>query len=287
MVAGSYEGGLRAVLPVVLIGLVWLITCSSRPPQAAASSREGSCEGPGLRDVAVLYAAGWACRLLVGGGFENPLTSSAMGLAPLAAILAVLALGRLPRGPAWLPAAAALCGEGLWSWLYASKTPVLAVLLAIGLKVMLDGRLRKNALRLGTVAGLGAVVFTLVQVWKNELSSIAEDVGRVDATYPAWAQPLLPVLRRFDLLSGTTDAVLLGPGQWVSTSVGQRLVRACCSFGTGPETLSRRARLGPGGAERTASRRGAARSRSRRAPAPRASSWPVMSGPSWRWRRWP
>ena len=114
VVAGSYEGGLRAVLPVVLIGLVSFLLVATTASRGLEP--RGIVRGAGLRDVAVLYAAGWACRLLVGGGFENPLTSSAMGLAPLAAILAVLALGRLSRGPAWLPrprrCAARGCGPG-------------------------------------------------------------------------------------------------------------------------------------------------------------------------------
>jgi hypothetical protein len=175
------------VLPVILVGLVAYVVVL-----VAASPR-----GPSWRVVqnlpvlplAVFYLLGWTCRLLLLSGVDNPVTSTAPGWRRWGPCWCVSRLGP-GRWATWDPVATVLAGEAAWSGLYASKTPVLAVLLALSLRLVMGGITRRNALGCsGWRPGQHGLRDGPVA---QERADTAQNLGRVDSTYPLWAQPLLP-----------------------------------------------------------------------------------------------
>ncbi|WP_411374119.1 hypothetical protein ACLH0K_13765 [Arthrobacter sp. MPF02] len=97
----------------------------------------------------------------------------------------------------------------------ASKTPLIAAILCVAIRVAILGWTRQRLRVVGWAATAAVLAFPLLQQLKlsADTSSI---LNEAEAGYPAIVQPVMPIIRRFDLFSAVTDATLFGPGGWMS-----------------------------------------------------------------------
>lgn len=106
--------------------------------------------------------------------------------------------------------------EFLWSYLSAVKAPIFSVLLWLALRRLVDNK--KFPLKsISLLAFISAVSFVVIQNVKTS-SGRLDDVSDIERYYPALVQPLLPVVRRFDLLNAASDASFAGAASWMNVS---------------------------------------------------------------------
>jgi hypothetical protein len=123
-----------------------------------------------------------------------------------------------------------LASELAYSVLVQSKTPVLSVVLF----AVIGFALRGWTLRRSTVIG-GVVAFVAVF---PTLQSLRQDAGlsaalaSADRRYPEFWRPLLPALRRFDLLSAATDAAYFPGDRWLGWDYLLRVLHGLVPFAT-------------------------------------------------------
>jgi hypothetical protein len=104
-------------------------------------------------------------------------------------------------------------GELIWSVLFSSKTPIIGFATVV---IVYFSILGFNKSRLTITALLALVTFFVFPLIQNLKSTeVASKVAQVDTYYPLWSQPLLPILRRFDLLSAVTDATYYRDTSWL------------------------------------------------------------------------
>lgn len=105
--------------------------------------------------------------------------------------------------------------ELAWSVLQASKTPFMAVLLILA--VRLFGKQGINLRRTALVAvSLGVLFFVGFGAIQNvkQSSSVSSEIATSTASYPSPVRPFIGQLRRFDMFSAVTDAYLKGSASW-------------------------------------------------------------------------
>ncbi|WKN48028.1 hypothetical protein [Nocardioides sp. Arc9.136] len=207
----GYAEALGAILPIVATGIVtfvitaWLF-CRHRIGQERASSRGTVRAGHAF----VLYGLGWAFRIV-------QQTVGATTLLETGAVIASVAAGvYLLYGPRLrtVPVIGLVVGELAWSAWDASKTPILALLLWLLIRLFADGRrLNLRIVLGGALAGLAAFqAITLVKVRVGTLSG----TDMVRERYPEAVQPFFAILARFDALQSSTDSYYAGPGSWLA-----------------------------------------------------------------------
>lgn len=231
---GDYFEGLQPVLTVVAVGLVAYIGMLfvARRLGAPDTQPNGSLSVMQIRVkpsfTCVMYTVGWLARLAVLAGLVNPVTSSLAGAASLGAGLAILGT-RWPKGRTRAALALVVAGELTWSLLIASKTPFLGVVLMAFIALAARGKLRPRIAVMLVAAGLTG--FLVLQWVKAEATTDSFSMAEVSRAYPSLVHPVLPIAQRFDLLSAATDAVFVGPGQWLTASeFGGRVAKGLLPF---------------------------------------------------------
>jgi hypothetical protein len=229
-IAGDgYAAGLTAVLPIVAFGLAayvaGLLVLTQRSRPASADRAPGSADrAPGSADrarfdwryVAAMYVLGWICRLALLDSIDNPATASIAGVAPLAvAILCICTAWNGASKPFKASALIAVAiGEGVYSVLIASKTPLMAFILFLVIGFGATLRSARPVIAVSVIC-VSLFSFSFVQTLKNDDRTNLE-LDAVTSTYPSVVRPMLPVLRRFDLQSAATDAYFAQPGRWIN-----------------------------------------------------------------------
>lgn len=211
----GYSRVLGETLPLIAFGLVCYTIIASVYTFIWGRFRV-SVDGSSDRIVAVfvaLFAVGNAARVLsISSGlqFLEVFTWFAT-----AGSIGILTYWRAETKRHTLVVMAFVLLVQLWgSFESGSKTPLMAALVALVIRASLAGG-RGNALRGLAVSVVAVVVsFPAIQAAKGGWSSAAIEV--VDARYPPLLQPILPILRRFDLSSAVTDAYFAGASSWLN-----------------------------------------------------------------------
>lgn len=237
----DYATGIASVLPIVVVGLAAYVlvlillqrSIYHRPFVERATAANGVKFD--LRFVAFLYATGWACRIAVSYSLTNPVTVSLSSAASLAIGLAFLRVDwtGISRLSQVIFLGILATGELIYSGVSESKTPLMGVILFLA--IAYGGKIKslRTALSALGVLLIALVGFTSVQALKLS-GRTSDEIDLVAGGYPPLIGPLLPILRRFDLLSSATDAYFVGPGRWLTLGeYGERLV-----YGFVPHILS-------------------------------------------------
>lgn len=105
--------------------------------------------------------------------------------------------------------------ELVWTVVVESKTPILGAALAMAVRFALIGWTRATVLGVAGIAVTAGGAFGILQSLKVDAGAAAISAP-AEASYPAIIQPLLPILRRFDLLEAATDAYFMQGREWIS-----------------------------------------------------------------------
>ncbi len=222
LAALGYDYSLSIVLQPVLFGIFvyTLVAWAMRKKANMWLERNASTLGDTSRGNSWLFFAlfvGWVARLT---WFANEKGTFFSSVAETFSWIAIVALAGLARNflsksrEKFLPIALLGAGELLWSFLFSSKTPVVGFATLCVVLISIEGWSRRRV-RFASALGIsGLLSFPLIQALK--FSEVSEKIAIADSTYPLVVQPLMPFLRRFDLLSAVTDSVLYNSSRWLS-----------------------------------------------------------------------
>lgn len=217
----AYTASLSAVLSIVQLGLivylvVLLLTRLIFRFRGAPTSVPMGMPSNGLIGTLIVsWILGWGARLAVVAGGDSTILELLEYLA-VAGGFGLLLLSPVKTGRSRALIATVAATEVLWGVISASKTPLMAAALALMLRVLLSDHGRKR-LRVTFLLCATVVMFPLIQALKVDAQASSE-ISRANAAYPLLIQPLLTLVRRFDLLSAATDAMYIGQGNWLSAS---------------------------------------------------------------------
>lgn len=220
---GGYEENLTAVLLPVCIGLtayLVLMVLLRRLYQYKGGRQEG---GLSIRHqhtqnsyFLACFSFGWIFRILSAGGVGSGIVAT-LELVALVGVGGLLTRGLRRDGKT--PTALILLviiSETAWTFVSASKTPIIAVVVFLALRFCTDGWTRQ---RVALVLSAGVVLvggFSTFQSYK--LSNVTgEVVDSFQASgYPTGVRPFLGIVQRFDQFAAVTDAVFAGVGSWLT-----------------------------------------------------------------------
>lgn len=216
LVALGYREVLTPVLGVVAFGLasyallvVMYTVIWGRKRQPAESSDHRRVAAIS----AALFAVGMAARIILGAGMSGTLVGVAAWVATAGAIGLLVYWRSATRLNTWAVLGVVVASQLWWTIESGSKTPAIAVVVALIIRVSLSGTVRAVLWMVGSATAVLILSFPILQSIK-----IGENAGEqqiVDERYPFLLQPLLPLIRRFDLVSAMTDAYFAGPGSWL------------------------------------------------------------------------
>lgn len=213
LAVGAY-GEIATVLQVPLVGVaVYLVAATLLVRWARGRLVRSIAPRVEIRlgHALTLLAVGWGFRF-VDIAVGSNLTQTLAGLASMAVGAAVLFSPNVSR----LPVLGVLVvSEAAWSILEASKTPAMALLLWVIIRLLMEGITRRTVLLMVPLGVAGLTGFFLVQNLKVEQGQLTSP-DTYSAAYPAWIQPLLPLVARFDSLQASTDARFAGPASWIT-----------------------------------------------------------------------
>ncbi len=206
------------VLSIAIVGhfaftatLAWIAI--RRHPQSRSDIGLEQQEGE-LRVVGTILAIGWLGRLATWTGPQALITA----LSPMAIVAAcyiIYAIGeqvRVPRMALML----SFASELLWSVISASKTPIIAALVALVLRFVrleLDRELRR---RLPFLIAAGIAAFLVVQPLKGIDTTAQAAAYAQDSSAPLVVGAVTSLLERFDAFSSVTDAAYFPSRPWLS-----------------------------------------------------------------------
>jgi hypothetical protein len=215
----GYTSSIGAVLAVVMAGItayLLLITLSSRWIGALFRRQAAASPNKELGPIfAICFCIGLASRIGTLAGITNPVVGVGLYVGTAGSVgLISLYRSESRRRTLWIIAMVGVV-EVSWSVLEVSKTPALAACLGIAIRLSRSARWSRRK-----VTGLGLLALVMMSavlaLQSLKLSdSVAADLDSADAAYPVVVQPLLPVVRRFDLFAAVTDAESLGAGNWI------------------------------------------------------------------------
>lgn len=223
LAADDYTSRITEVLWIIVAGLVvyavLLALYAAHVRRRPAPSLIDASD-PGYRVLIPVLVGALALGLvgralwILGLGAESSVVQLILYFASLGAIGLVIFFDGSRRAVATV-VIAALALELVWSVVIASKTPALAAGVALVLRL---GRHRLSGKHVAAMIGVGiAVIAVFSPLQSVKYSEEAENtLGVVDSRYPVTLQPLLDMIRRFDMLSAVTDAHALGAGRWMS-----------------------------------------------------------------------
>lgn len=218
----GYHDGLAPVLGVVLGGqltfvgtliIVGVWVNRSVHTQSNLAQLKFSSSRPGLI-LAITFTVGWIGRILfvVGSGFASVLSF----FATVSVCVAVVAIGSQTRRSRLLLLAAVL-SEGLWAVAYASKTPIVALLLAFTISATRDLSREQLRRRVPLIAVVAVASFLAIQPIKG-IDTAARVDTYSDADAPSVVGQVVSVLQRFDLISAVTDAYYYPAKPWMTAT---------------------------------------------------------------------
>lgn len=205
----GYEAGLRMILPLVLLGLVAYLLALRFFARRRVRGKNALFIVPSAHAF-LLLAVGWFFRLAYVAGSTSATVETLAYLGSLGVGVAVLFSERALRP---LPLLGLLVSELAWSALYASKTPILALILWVLVRQVSVGGFRVR--RVFPLSLTGAAAFVSIQLVKVQAGKLAATTT-YQAAYPTLWRPFLVLLQRFDALQAMTDAVVARPGSWMS-----------------------------------------------------------------------
>jgi hypothetical protein len=237
----TYWNGIQTVSRLALVGL---IACGVTVYAIAYATR-GRWRRVGLRSTVglapfwLIWMMCWLCRMAIRFGFV-PINSSTGLVAGRFLPAATALLGVLVMTTDWRRTASGrravlifALGELLWSFLDASKTPLLASLLFF----YLDPERGRISVRLFVASAVSLLTaFTLVQGLKPG------QAGQMYSGISVWQRGVISLLARLDALHAVAVAQAAGPGSYLSHSaVASRLLT-----GWIPQQLLGISRIGAG-----------------------------------------
>lgn len=222
----NYESGLVEVLAVAVVGQVTFtltllaVALVWRQKAGSDTTKRKEDSGAIIGSAVAIFIIGWAFRLLLlqvdGIGFVVQMSTWAT---TGACVLIMLAPGRNgAQTPITWTVVVLLISEAGWSLLYASKTPIIAASLALGMRWLITMGLRSFTVRLLPLTALVVAAFLLLQPIKG--ITTAERVEAASGASGALAVvegPFVALLERFDGFTAVTDAVTLNGEEWIST----------------------------------------------------------------------
>lgn len=228
MASLGYEVALSAVLRVVGFGIMWFSAFAVIALLTLRRSKNRQ-RSLGTSPPVVTHNAAWAV-LIAGWAFR--LTSlavhstitdtlAAVGSVGAGALLLFHLKDRRLRDQITVVTLVS-ASELAWSVLSASKAPIFACglwLLVAGINIGVQSK--RRVLLGGLVAAGLLVIFPLVQQSKVAAGTFQDVQGSADA-YPSIIRGVIPVVRRFDLVSAGMDSVSAGEGSWITGLEGLR-----------------------------------------------------------------
>lgn len=247
--SGGYETFMPQILSSIAIGIgcyvffaciiVWALGRKKAAPTLLGFSGV-SAQTASLYTFLVSYSVGWLFRVASLTTPSNSLIDTVSGLAIVGAAGIIVFLPSRPGGRT-VVLFAAFIGELGWSVLSASKTPIIAAALCLAMRWSISGWGRKRVSSAVFVMICGIFAFPALQRIKTS-DETQHVLQAADVSYPTYIQPLMSVVRRFDLFSAVTDATLLESSRWMSTT--EFLFRIMDSFI--PQALLAHEKIGVG-----------------------------------------
>ncbi|MDN4612582.1 hypothetical protein [Arthrobacter burdickii] len=238
--AGGYEDGVYEVLKPILFGLIVYMVLILLVSRYLSGKRFPLNSPSFVRSqgqttlFALLIVVGWIFRgmsVVLGG---SSLTSTMQLLAIVGCGGLIIYSPKRPRNGERMLLYAAIASEALWTFVSASKTPLIAAIIFVVMRFSIAGWTRKRVAFVLVAALVMIVGFASFQQFKlSQISADSvSDFSKSD--YPRWSRPLLPIVQRFDQFSAVTDARLAGESSWLT---GPEMITH--AFGTFlPQTLS-------------------------------------------------
>ncbi|MGK5444569.1 hypothetical protein ACSNN7_22475 [Micromonospora sp. URMC 105] len=221
---GGYETNLHQVLIPILLGQVVFLAAALTLGRRFRSQFQKAEVSPAL--VLVVFMLLLGARLGWLAGVRSSVVDTLLGLAPIAIGMALVPTH--PRRRLVLLVGLLLLTEGAWSVLFASKTPILSLLIC--LLVLAASRSWRPKPKHLVAAAVAIPVFVLgfsaLQSVKQSVD-VRSDLQAVDARYPPYVQPAMSIVRRFDLFAAVTDSMYV-EGRWMSS--GEAVGQAASSF---------------------------------------------------------
>lgn len=228
LAAGGYEANLANVLLPVVYGLaayvffLFLLSLIAQPRTGPHVPSSGV-----VATLSACFLIGLIGRVLaISGQGANPLISVLVLLGAVSAAGLVIYSPLRSRGAMFWIALVCLSEVG-WAILSKSKTPVMALIIAVILRFVWLGWTRRRRIYVALAGLAGAVSFSALQALKFD-DAIGNQVSAAAGNYPPIVTPLMPIITRFDLLSAITDAVALRGSVWLTSE--QFLGRAAQSL---------------------------------------------------------
>ena len=133
--------------------------------------------------------------------------------------------------------ACAMGGELVWGMAEQSKTPFIGAVLAMVVRLSATKLTRSRVMAI-VAAGVGVgAIFGWLQSFKVDAATEQATAG-ADAAYPAAIQPLLSIMRRFDLFAASTDSYFLDGRPYLSVhDVWTRILLNCIPQQLGVEKI--------------------------------------------------
>ena len=217
-------GGYHENLPAILLPILWgLITYQIGIALIALASRRAAHTeaGRGLRlgrYALALFTAVYVCGVIARVTWMLGVTDSVIGVPLMLGAIgagALVVYAPLSSGKAYALLSALVASEILWAIVVKSKTPIMALAVTLLLRFAWFGWTRRRKIVLFLVSAATVASFSTFHAMKFGEATVANNAAVAEA-YPSIIRPLISIVTRFDLLSAMTDAVLAGPGQWLS-----------------------------------------------------------------------
>lgn len=223
----GYDHGITEVLRPVIYGL--FVYTAAVVAYAAWAKRQGNTQqtpyNPNLLPTLwTAYGIGIVARLAAfvtgttpsAGQTESPHAVIALftQLASLGA-LGMIVFSRPANRRITITLLSGLVGiELIWTIVVQSKTPILGAALALAVRFALTGWTRARTIGILAVSFGALGAFGWLQSFKESADAKAQS-DLVSSGYPPIVQPILSILRRFDLLEAATDAYYMDGRQWL------------------------------------------------------------------------
>ena len=213
IVAIGYEAGLTTVMWIVLAGQATFTALTWAYVRFRGTADIATPQNVTAAGLFLAFLVGVALRASWLAGIDSALLEALLPLGTVVSTI-VLIYERQAGWPFRVLRVAVVVGEIVWSIEFASKTPVIAVAVALVIRFSWNANHRLKWWRITALGVLSLVGFFAIQTVKTEVSTRIE-VAKAADTYPAVVGPAMPLLIRFDLAHAVADVAFLAPGSWI------------------------------------------------------------------------